>query len=88
MSIKLTRIQGLLDGNIVSKLNEIVSEGFRAVDPTTVVKRVLHIEGDVVRINSKTYSARRIHIIGFGKALLKMLEGVLNTLGERLFKFS
>jgi len=84
MSIKLTRIQGLLDENIVSKLNEIVSEGFRAVDPTTVVKRVLHIEGDVVRINSKTYSARRIHIIGFGKASLKMLEGVLNILGERV----
>lgn len=84
MSIKLTRIQGLLGENIVSKLNEIVSEGFRTVDPTTVVKRVLHVEGDVVRINSKTYSARRIHIIGFGKASLKMLEGVLNILGERV----
>ena len=82
--LKLPRIHGLLDENVVSRLEEIVSDGFRAVDPTIVVKRAIHVEGNVVIINSKVYSARRVHIIGFGKASLKMLEGVLSVLGERV----
>ena len=82
--LRLPRIQRLLDENTVSSLEEIVLEGFRAIDPAIVVKRVLSVEGDVVKINSRVFSARRVHVIGFGKASLKMLSGILSVLGEKV----
>src|SRR5664279_2407757 len=61
------------------------------VDPVSMMKRVLRVDGDVLRVETELSSARfdlsafdRVVVTGMGKASARMALGLEEILGERI----
>lgn len=67
--------------NLVQKRDalEILEEGLRAADPKNSVKVALS------NLRDEINKARRIFVIGFGKASVKMAEGCEEELEEKIY---
>lgn len=63
---------------------QIVLEGWRAADPYTSVVKHVSVEGSAVRVSERLYRPRSVHVVGFGKASLRMLEALCDVLGSRV----
>jgi len=69
------------DANIVSHMLRILEKGLEAADPYGRVSEYVEKAGDLVRIGGYEYRAERIHVIGFGKASVRMLRAVCDKIG-------
>ena len=66
---------------------EIIRAGIAAVDPEGCVRRVLDLEGDLLRAAGEGIplrDIRRIIVVGFGKASARMARALEGILGERI----
>ncbi|MDR7417157.1 MAG: glycerate kinase [Armatimonadota bacterium] len=65
----------------------ILEVGLRAADAREGVRRVLHLEGEELRVGDRTYplgAYDRILVVGFGKASAAMAQAVEEVLGDRI----
>lgn len=81
--ISLPRVN-YIDEEATRDIEVLLREGFKTADPTLAVKRVVKLIDDVVVVDSLKFKPRRIHVVGFGKASLKMLMGLLEALDNRV----
>lgn len=68
------------DANIVSHILKVLGRGFEEADPYRRVSEHVERVGDLVRIGGYEYKAGKIHVIGFGKASVKMLRAVCDKI--------
>lgn len=75
-------VAGYVD--LVRDALQIVLEGWRAADPYASVVKHVSTYGSAVRVCEKLYNPRNIHVVGFGKASLRMLEALCDVLGDKV----
>jgi hydroxypyruvate reductase len=80
-----------MENNTLEKMRkdalEIFNYALESVDPVTVVKRYLKIEGETLIVQDMRYTLpciKNIYLIGFGKAAAAMARGVEEVLGDKL----
>jgi len=62
---------------------EVLEAGLKAADPESSVRSALSREGDIVCVLSECFSVTgKVHVIGFGKAGLRMSLGCESVLGD------
>ncbi len=69
------------------KVLEILSSAIQSVEPANAVRNFIHRDGDLLKVNNKTYDLLRydhIYIIAIGKAARAMSEEVGFILADRL----
>jgi glycerate 2-kinase len=74
------------DMDIMERIIDVV---FEAADPVKAVESHLHFDQHLLEIAGKTYNLDRykhIYLIGFGKAVIPMTEGLVHVLGNRITK--
>lgn len=59
---------------------QVIGKGCRVADPYFAVSRYVGVEGSLIRVGERTYRPRVTHIVGFGKASLRMLEALCDLL--------
>lgn len=60
----------------------VIKKGCEVADPYVAVSRYVDVEGSLIRVGERTYSPRATHVVGFGKASLRMLEALCGLLGD------
>lgn len=70
--------------SLVRDALQIVLEGWRAADPYISVAKHVSVYGSAVRVGGRLYRPRGVHVVGFGKASLRMLEALCDVLGGRV----
>jgi len=68
-------------------IQSVLEAALMAVDPRLAVRRALTIQGSRLQVAGQAYdldSIRRIRLVGAGKAVLAMAQGVLDVLGKRV----
>ncbi|OGG71317.1 hypothetical protein A3F27_00675 [Candidatus Kaiserbacteria bacterium RIFCSPHIGHO2_12_FULL_53_13] len=66
---------------------DIAEAAYDAIDTEKILRRLITVEGDIVRIDGASYDMRqydRIKILGFGKASCKAVEALEGILGNRV----
>ncbi len=66
---------------------DIAEAAYDAIDTEKVLRKLITIEGDMVRIDGESYDMRQydhIRILGFGKASCKAVEALEGILGKRV----
>ncbi len=61
---------------------QVIGRGCKAADPYVAVSKYVGVEGSLIRVGERIYSPRAAHIVGFGKASLRMLEALCDLLGS------
>ncbi|HEU68917.1 MAG TPA: glycerate kinase [Candidatus Acetothermia bacterium] len=65
-------------------VTQIMEQAIASVDPRSCVKRVLAKAGDGVQVGTHSFPARRVVVVGFGKAAGTMAQAVEGILEERV----
>src|SRR5688500_17606740 len=68
---------------------DIADAGIAAADPALELRRQLSLEGDTLRAGSRSIelgAARRVFVIGAGKASYPIAQGIDEILGARIHK--
>jgi glycerate 2-kinase len=68
-------------------LLDIVESSLATVDSYRVIRKLLVVEGDTLRIGSRTWdlqAKRRLFVVGAGKAANAMAKGLEDALGDRI----
>lgn len=65
-------------------VTQIVQEAIASVNPGVCVKRLLAKAGEEVRVGARGFPARRVVVVGFGKAAGTMARAIEAVLGERV----
>lgn len=66
---------------------EVLEAALEAADPAQAVMRQLSLRGELLSIAGATYDLSRmnqVHLIGIGKAVVNMAQGVVSILGNRV----
>ncbi|RLG78102.1 MAG: glycerate kinase [Thermoprotei archaeon] len=61
---------------------EALQVGLAAADPQKVVEKVLQRRDSRLSITGDEIELRRLHVVGFGKASVGMVKGVINVVGD------
>ena len=80
--MKKNLLSGHPKGEFVSEMIHAVLD---AVDPHQAVVRQCELTGNLLRIGEVVYlldTYQKIHVIGFGKAVLSMANGMISVLGD------
>lgn len=71
-------------GKLVS---EMIYEILEAVNPSQSVKKKCALDDEILHVGQQEYDIQsfdKVHVIGFGKAVLAMASGITEVLGDRI----
>ena len=71
-------------GKLVS---EMIYEILEAVNPSQSVKKKCSLDDEILHVGQQEYDLQsfdKVHVIGFGKAVLAMASGITEVLGDRI----
>lgn len=86
MAYRITNFEALALNDLRRDALAIAEAGFAAIEVGSAIERRLHIKGDFLHIDAKTYplNGRRVFFIGVGKCTFAAAETIEKVLGERL----
>src|SRR3989338_6797928 len=87
MSARITNRGDIATSAMRKDALDIAEAAYDAIDTEKILRRLITIEGDTVRIDGESYDMRqydRIKILGFGKASCKAVEALEGILGNRV----
>lgn len=69
---------------LVNDAISILKEGMLAANPYIIIKNNIQIRDNTVLIRGQSFQAKKIHVIGFGKASMMMLKGLTDVLSDKI----